>query len=336
MTEVQQYPWHDYKITKVFGCEVDKAERFAISNLFPKPAEAEAVDDMPDKLVVMQAAMRHIQDRWRGRMNALRASGWKRFSKGKEWLFAQTCPPVTVKTNKPLRVCHEYLICPFCWTRYYARELFGRVEFAMYGSNRVSYLDAASRQLQEYQPVFVDLVTVVTKWWYPVAKYTVEDRFREIQKHRSRFLDQSLPNEGAFALWTIEPDQINEGREWAWLVTQRVLALINPGQEDPPRNVVDDDVHCTRNVSRYAGATRKNSVPAVGQVCLYPAGLLRGPAEMVLQILKARYTDADWAGVAEGKYPQRGGVRMSSYYGALRNREKRLRGVASALPREEP
>lgn len=109
-------------------------------------------------------------------------------------------------------------------------------------------------------------------------------------------------------LYTIEPpDPRRKKKRVCWKYQQRILAVIDPRQEDPPEDV--DLPRSWRVVRRHPGVTRKILAGAVGRACLYPVQMMRGPAEPVTAMLEMRRA---WGG-------KRRGFRMASCYGLLRH-----------------
>jgi len=281
----------DFEIKAIRRRHVDLAQHYALSPLTGPRHKGEV--DREAKIV--EATLKLIEQ-WRARVYALRAEGWKRPT-GKSLIYTLNCPPVGVLTNRQkLRPCNQYAVCPFCWCRRYVEETFNRLENAYYGEERK-------------QPLKLDLVEVTTTERLPTDEWTLPLLFELIQDHRADYLRNSLPNEGAFQLYSIEPpDSRSQSTVSRWKFQQRILAMIDPVQENPSNKV--DFVGQRRVVRRYNGIIRKKLGIAVGRACRYPKQMMHGPKATVAELLEMR---RNWGG--EGSK----GFRMSGYCGLLRN-----------------
>ncbi len=164
------------------------------------------------------------------------------------------------------------------------------------------------------QPLKLDLIEVTTTELLPTDERYLHQLFQFIQDHRTEFLRDHLPNEGAFQLYTIEPpDPRDQSTRPHWKFQQRILAMIDPFQESPPEQ--GEFVGQKRVVRRHNGINRKRLGMAVGRTALYPEQMMRGPKATVAQWLELKRT---WGG------PASKGFRMSSYYGRLRKTSLQL------------
>ena len=163
------------------------------------------------------------------------------------------------------------------------------------------------------RPLPLDLVEVTTTELLPTDEWTLHNLFQLIQDHRTDYLSEFLPNEGAFQLYSIEPsDPRDRSRVPRWRFQHRILAMIDPFQESPSSK--GEFVGQKRVVRRHHGVTRKTLGMAVGRTCLYPTQMMQGPKAAVVELLERKRT---WGG------PASKGFRMSGYYGLLRNKSQR-------------
>lgn len=323
-----------FEIKVAASRSIDKAQRIALMPLFPstergqiEDAESSHAETAKDATLRIGKAVLAVQLAWRARMVALRRQGWMRFADPTDWWFGVNCPPVSVLTNKyDLRPCREYQVCPFCWCRYYVQQLYLAMEYAFYGTNRISWLDPALKGCEKYEPLFSDLVVTTNTWWYPVKDWSLEEILGTIKTERyarrplrrkPRFGDENratpneppLPNVGNFTLNTVEPGTREKDDHWPfWRRMERNVYIICPGENDPPKEISHPSVDCTRTVRRLFSGGRTELGLAAGLACAYPVGMMRGPAAMVAAVMEARH-----------------GVQMSSYTGVLRNRQRRKR-----------
>jgi len=283
----------DFTIKVVRSRHVDRAQRYALS-----PLTRFTSQDNADREAEIAESTLKLIEQWRDRVYVLRSEGWKRPT-GKNLIYTLNCPPIGVLTDKKTRPCNQYAVCPFCWSRHYVQETFDALKYAYF-----------SRDAK--RPLPLDLVEVTATELLPTDEWNLHGLFQFIQEHRAEFLREFLPNEGAFQLYTIEPsDPRDRSRSPHWKFQQRVLAMIDPLQEDPPTK--GEYVGQRRVVRRHHGVTRKKLGMAVGRTCLYPTQMMRGPKAAVVELLERKRA---WGGT---------GFRMSGYYGLLRNKSQRQR-----------
>lgn len=288
---------HNFVISAIRGRTVHRAQRYALTTLTSTVSE-----DAVDRDAAITESTLQLIEQWRGRVHALRGEGWER-AVGKNLIYTLNCPPVGVLTNRQkLRPCNQYAVCPFCWCRRYVEETFNRLEYAYYGEDRKT-------------PLKLDLVEVKTTEFLSIDEWNLLGLFQFIQDHRTDYLSEHLPNEGAFQLYTIEPpDPRSQNTVPRWKYQQRILAMIDPAQESP--SAEPDFSGQRRVVHRHNGINRKKLGRAVGHACLYPKQMMHGPKAIVAELLELR---RNWGGERSK------GFRMSGYYGLLRNKTQRQR-----------
>lgn len=300
----------DFDVRKVYERAIDKAQRYALSSLFPGDVRGQVVDETPEAYSQVGQALLCVQADWRKRMAQLRAEGWSKIKTHIEWAIALNCPPVTVMTNHPtLRPCRHYRICPFCWARYYVQQCYLAIEYAFYGTNRVQWLDPALKTVRTAEAIFSDLVVVLNTWHYPQSRIEIGDVMNDVRATR-KMVVREIPHVGMVVLNTVEPGVTDEGRTQTWQRTERVLAIVDPGMPDPAPAITHPTLECSRIVQRFRSAKRNNIAAAVGRAFAYPHKLMHSSIpESSVAILNAEHS-----------------FRMSDYYGVLRNRSKRKRG----------
>ena len=312
-----------FKITYVFGHCRAKAQRYALAGLFPvkgavvnKVAAGEEASNLP-QVSQLRTAILAVQRQWRARMHALRGADWARFNgehRGR-WYPAMNCPPVSVSTDRVnLTPCGEYRVCPFCWSRHYARQLYCAVEYAVFGGNPHVWLDVSLRDSpRDDKYLYTDMLVTVDSKCFPMQRGTLESLLANVPAEREasrlrlakskRAKEPAIQAYGAYRLITIEPSKDADGKWREWLQKTRTLQLIHADATSP-------EAHPGCVVRRFKTCTREKIVAAVGTVCAYPEGMMRSPPEMVVELLNLRTVER---------------TRLSSYFGALRNRSRRKR-----------
>jgi hypothetical protein len=320
-----------FKITRIYAHGCAKAQRYCLSALYPAELRASVVDDVDNDGLVTSGPSQGIvkatllvQQQWRGRMALLRGHGWSRLAKQDSWYYALNCPPVGVATNRTsMRCCREYKICPFCWARTYARELYCAVECACYGHNRLAWLQAGLQDHIHEQYRFIDLLTVVDTFLYPMDSWPVQRVLQDPEADK-RLLRQAVPAVGAYVLDVLEPVYLVAEGTHFWKRSQRLLAMVDPGQPSPREERTHSQVVASRQVRRFFTATRERIAGAVGVTCAYPVGLMCGPIDDVMALIEAR------TGTKEDGHLKAGSATyLSAYYGVLRNRQQRKRNHES-------
>lgn len=314
-SEKQNGRVREFVVRKIFSSWGAKAQRYCLSPLFPVGSKGALAEDVDEDEVPHDGpagkiahAILNIQKQWRVRLMDLRAEGWLRFSTPKDFNYAMNCPPVSVLTNQlQLTCCREYRVCPFCWARSYARDLYLAAEYAVYGNNRTVWLAEAMHGDVKEQFRFTDIITVVDSFWYPMANWKVADVLDDMKKDYRRTAMQTTKF-GAYTLSTLEPTKMVTQDTWAWKRMDRTLFLTNPGWESPAQERTHDQVSVTRQMQRVFMASRENIAAAVGRVCIYPAGMLHDAPKQAVDLLQAC--------TASRQY-------FSAYYGVLRNRSLR-------------
>ena len=74
---------------------------------------------------------------WRDKIDLLRGEGWKP-TQGITNQYTRNCPPSFVFDNfaRPLRLCGNWRICPWCWGREVAEDIWHRLEPVFSDENR--------------------------------------------------------------------------------------------------------------------------------------------------------------------------------------------------------
>ncbi len=245
----------------------------------------------PDKFMeslqrVRKGAM-HLHRVRQARTRELSSLGWSVRDQDAAAL-SQRCPPLLVKAWPKARPCRLVRICPFCWARYVAGDLYSRVN-AVLLHTPADAIEAVSRVIVP-QSSSEDLSGYIGK----LAKSL--GAFRRALHER---------NTGAFSAATIEP------AEDGWLITRRLLIMVSPEFELslPAGSANETYVRwCCNQGSGYLHELPK----IVGRVTEYPAGMLLGDCSAVLDILLA-------ASLGRGISP-----RLSRTYGLLRNRTAQI------------
>ena len=286
----------DFAITGVRKRYVDRAQRYALTPLTGARQKGKSIRQTD----IIEDSERLIE-RWRARVDALRKEGWQR-PVGKSLVYTLNCPPVGVTTNKKTRPCNQYAVCPFCWCRRYVEPTYVSLEFAYYDN-------------EAGRPLPLDLIEVITVERLPEDEWPLHRLFDWIQHNRRVYLDENLPNHGAFQLFSIEPsDPRIRSRPPYWEFKHRVLAIVDPHQNTPTDEPEFEEQ--IRRVKRYPKISRKQLATAVGRVAVYPKQLMYGPKQKVAELLELKRT---WGGAGSK------GFRMSGLYGLLRNKSSRER-----------
>lgn len=293
-----------FEITKVFGRWQDKAQRYSIL----APLTGPKIDDLED----IKQAIYAVRQLRQTRLLAMRNLGLADLLLGDNFKFALNCPPGSVGTNQPMRPCRRARTCPFCWGREVVVDAYQRLEYGVFGTTELTRYNEATKKREHVPPRLMDLIEIKTAQHIATLAESVE-----LAANPAAFL-RGMPAHGGYALSTIEP------AEDGWRVTRRGLALVDPScalseacvqtaNQRWEQVQVVDGVPLRHDIRRtYAGIQRKNLVFAVGRTCMYPADLLRGDLQRVMEIMEASRNK-----------------RFSVYYGILRNRAERKRNAAN-------
>jgi hypothetical protein len=278
-------------------------------------SDAAAFDDT-------KKALRRLNAKWRSRLTELRRLGWKT-AKGSAWEKHVNCPPPFAYTTQQARHCRASLICPFCWSRMIAADLFDKVEWSIFGSTIKA----------ESEPDPYDIVEIISTE-YSTGNKPFQHRLRDLQKslphknHRDVFGTYAV---GSFAMITTEP--CNGGEDWKFV--RRVLAIVEPEFDSDKLPRATSTTHRRRHkfgsYTDPGGATqqecsRETIAAAVGRVCQYPAGLITQPGDKVLTMLRQRQSIRS----GEKRPP-----RLTECYGLLRNGPARRRARSKHAARAE-
>lgn len=188
--------------------------------------------------------------------------------------------------------CRRYTHCPFCWVRLITADCYLRFERLLFSDNRGTRAGSIRREAKAQHHLFE----------YAEHRFADSDDVAEVFRVEQAGLTQLKSHFrkalGVFYLTTVEPT-----RNGRLKIHHRVLAVVPTRLPDYslPEEVDGVVVH-----DRLLCPTREVLARAVGCACQYPAGLLQGPLDVSLLILRQR------AG-GRGRTP-----RLSSYHGGLR------------------
>ena len=205
------------------------------------------------------------------------------------------CPPPYVSSiTAPIRCCRKYLFCPFCWARMMARDCYYRFERTLFGDNQPTREGSVRRR---ETVTGYDLFEFSEEFFMPDGD--IEDIVQRENESLTHYDPYFKRARGILYLTTLEPfnGQIR--------VRPRLLAIVSSttGDDSLPEES-DGSVTC----SRWINPDRDTVAQAVGRTCEYPLGLLKGPHEISMKLLKAR----------SGRDGNRS--RLIRYYGGLRGK----------------
>jgi hypothetical protein len=210
---------------------------------------------------------------------ALRELGWTPADNG----LRTYCLPGIAHFNVKLQSCCLRTWCPFCWAREVVNNVYHRVHTALY----YDHVDGWSRRVKRLGVLEVTTLDEVS------YDHSAKALFGSI-KWRRKFLRDTAPEAlGSLYISTVEP-----GEEY-WLVSTRLLCLVPENYTGYKRLPAGRGT----TVRYHKSPVRKNRLAdVVGRVCAYPAGLLVGDPNLVMQVLEARQNS-----------------RLLTSYGILRN-----------------
>jgi len=282
---------------------VAMAMKYALIHPLTTPDSAEFLFED----VAVRSALREIQSSWRSQVLSLGAEGWSSAS-GVGLSVAVNCPPTFSTFGSKARACHNYLVCPFCWTRRVVGETLACLEYDLYGTFRSQRLTPYDRGDADVEPLPLDIIEVRST---DIAgpSNSPEELTDIAYRSRARFRDKFGMIRGAFSLATIEP--IGN----SWKLTRRFLLVLPKGHG----NEIPEESDSLEVRVHTEKLTREKLAAIVGRVCSYPAGMLRGNPEMVLRMLEARRGNKK-----NSKDNLRGtSKRLMNFYGKLRNKQDR-------------
>jgi len=272
----------DFSISKVWRRQRDRAQRDAV--LYPLVTSEDGRSESLKRIAPL--VTRLVRNR-RSNLAALRAAGWKlplNCTDGK-LTYALNCPPFSVSTPNNARMCRWYRWCPFCWAREVVGETYERLEWTFF---RSLGLERANKEAM----VRLNLVE-----GRDVRDYRSTTALAELLAKEASQLGEfrhRLPNDGSYALTTIEP-----GGGYC-TVERRFLAVVRPRSVLPKIPV--DGTKRYYELKRYTRIDRGVLAQAVASTCSYPTQLMEGEPSRVAEILNGM---------------QR--FRFSVNYGCLRN-----------------
>ena len=280
---------------------IDQAGRYALSSLFYRVK----------KPLTMEQKHARVAKLWQKAAYALPAHGWEPFAvdcRGK--LFR--CPPFGKLAGSFSWLCGERHICPWCWCRCFVRDLYLNLEDIYFGRDELP----TAKLLEGHTYTSVDLekhgMPAVWKYMALTAKTNV-----------AAFV---LPSK-TYGIWwqqTVEPD-IAKGTGWTgeyWRIHFRLLALVPAKCPDDlaPKATQYDEPSTRRTACVHTVKSKKDLVIAAGSTLRYPAGLLLGKPDRVVEILNVRKNAAGPTGRRRGPYVS------SRRFGVFRN-TKFKRGI---------
>ena len=136
--------WYRFRVTKVLSAYRYKAARAAVLSRLGK-AGAPRQSDIP-------AALDWVREQWRARLYALRAAGWSRLGKPKDFSYAANCPPFGVLTARTSRRCGWSSLCPFCYARERVIAPFRKLEAGLAARPDLAYPSPKYRSCRCHHP----------------------------------------------------------------------------------------------------------------------------------------------------------------------------------------
>ena len=251
------------------------------------------------QLTVLKGRMITLLDRYQQmRAEALKALNYFD-TDGLRKMDIARCPTLyaTKTEGTPNRTCQRYTFCPFCWARLMAGECYRKFERVLFGDNRgtrsnsVRRRDHANFTLFEYSEEL---------WVEDEITAAVKNEAHNLTYHKTWFTAAT----GVFYLTTVEPSATR------LRIRPRLLAIVDSSLHDQQLPEEMDGVVIRR---RWDNPDRMMLAQAVGRTCEYPLGLLKGPHDLTLEILRARSG-------GRGTVP-----RLSIYHGELRGKTVRTK-----------